>query len=107
MKMLVACGALAVVVSVVVSGQALSGAQSGGPPSFEVASVRPSTPDPMSGMPRLMPVGGRLTVANFPLRLLIRVAYDLQDFQVVGGPSDLLSASSTSRPRPKTALGAP
>ena len=45
----------------------------------------------MGGMPRLIPVGGRLTVANFPLRLLIRVAYDLQEFQVVGGPSDLLS----------------
>jgi uncharacterized protein (TIGR03435 family) len=38
-----------------------------------------------------MPVGGRLTVANLPLRMLIRVAYDVQDLQVVGGPSDLLS----------------
>jgi len=94
MKMPVACGTVAVVLSAVLSGQAPTVAPAGKPPSFEVASVRPSNPnppDPMSGMPRLMPVGGRLTVANVPLRLLIRVAYDVQDFQVVGGPSDLLS----------------
>ncbi len=94
MKLTTASGALAVVMSAVVAGQTPAVAPSGKPPSFEVASVRPSNPnppDPMSGMPRLMPVGGRLTVANFPLRLLIRVAYDVQDFQVVGGPSDLLS----------------
>src|SRR5436190_14615293 len=94
MKMPVACGAVGVVLSVVVSAQAPTVAPAGTPPSFEVASVRPSNPnppDPMSGMPRLMPVGGRLTVANLPLRLLIRVAYDIQDFQIVGGRSDLLS----------------
>jgi len=94
MKMLVACGALAVVTAAVVSGQGPAAAPSVKPLSFEVASVRPSNPnppDPMSGMPRFMPVGGRLTVANVPLRLLIRVAYDVQDFQIVGGPSDLLS----------------
>ena len=33
------------------------------------------------------PVGGRLTGSNLPLRLLIRMAYELQDFQIVGGPS--------------------
>jgi uncharacterized protein (TIGR03435 family) len=94
MKMPVACGALAVVVSAAVSGQVPSGSSPAKPLAFEVASVRPSNPNPsdrMSGMPRLMPVGGRLTVANLPLRVLIRVAYDVQDFQIVGGPSDLLS----------------
>jgi uncharacterized protein (TIGR03435 family) len=94
MKMLVAGGVLAVVLSVVVSGQAPAVAPAGKAPSFEVASVRPSNPnpsDPMGRMPRLMPVGGRLTVANLPLRVLIRVAYDVQDFQIVGGPAELLS----------------
>jgi uncharacterized protein (TIGR03435 family) len=67
------------------------------PPSalaFEVASVKPSDPKPatvLGGMPRILPVGGRLTVANLPLRLLIRLAFEVQDFQVVGGPSDLLA----------------
>ncbi len=63
-------------------------------PTFEVASVKPSNPNPpdvMSGLARMSPRGGRLTVANFPLRLLIRAAYGLQDSQLVGGPSDLLS----------------
>jgi uncharacterized protein (TIGR03435 family) len=64
------------------------------PLAFEVASVKPSDPNPpnlLAGMPRLTPVGGRLTVANLPLRLLIRVAFEVQDFQLVGGPSELLS----------------
>jgi uncharacterized protein (TIGR03435 family) len=94
LKVPVVCGTVAVALSSTVSAQVLDAGPLRTGPSFEVASVRPSNPNPpdaMSGMPRLMPVGGRLTVANFPLRLLIRVAYDVQDFQVVGGPSDLLS----------------
>lgn len=60
-------------------------------PSFEVASVKPSHPNPSSpfgSIPMIMPpVGGRFSATNVPLRLLIRVAYELQDFQIVGGPS--------------------
>jgi uncharacterized protein (TIGR03435 family) len=33
------------------------------------------------------PVGGRFTATNVQLRLLVRVAYGVQDFQIVGGPS--------------------
>ena len=63
----------------------------GGGASFEVVSVKPSNPDPgnpMAAIPMMMPpVGGRLTASNVPLRLLVRMAYEVQDFQIVGGPS--------------------
>jgi len=65
------------------------------PKSFEVASVKPSAPNPgdfMSSIPRVVPGNGRLTVTNLPLRLLIRIAYEVQDFQISGGPSDLLTS---------------
>ena len=54
-------------------------------PSFEVASVKPNK----SGDGRVAignQPGGRFTATNVPLRLLIRVAYKIQDFQVVGAP---------------------
>jgi uncharacterized protein (TIGR03435 family) len=58
------------------------------PQAFEVASVKPSDPNPSSplgAIPMVMPpVGGRLTAKNVPLRILVRLAYELQDFQIVG-----------------------
>jgi uncharacterized protein (TIGR03435 family) len=54
-------------------------------PSFEVASVKPNK----SGDGRIMlgmQPGGRFTATNVPLRALIRQAYQLQDFQIVGAP---------------------
>jgi uncharacterized protein (TIGR03435 family) len=53
---------------------------------FEVASVKPNK----SGDGRVMlslPPTGRLTATNVTLRLLMRPAFDVQDFQMVGGPS--------------------
>ena len=64
---------------------------------FEVASVKPSNPDPnnpLSGvaLPLSLP-GGRFTAANTPLRMLIMMAYELQqEAQLVGGPAALLTA---------------
>jgi bla regulator protein BlaR1 len=55
-------------------------------PTFEVASVKPNH----SGDGRVMfqnQPGGRYTATNVTLRLLIRQAYQLQDFQIIGGPS--------------------
>lgn len=90
---------MVVAVSGVLAGQAPapSSATPAGPAvsqAFEVASVKPSDPSPVSifaSMPRMTTTGGRLTVANLPLRLLIRMAHEIQDFQLVGGPGDLLS----------------
>ena len=60
-------------------------------PAFEVASIKPSSPNPNSplGMiPMVMPsANGRFSATNVPLRLLVRMAYGLQDFQIDGGPS--------------------
>lgn len=54
-------------------------------PAFEVASVRPNKSG--DGMVRLgIEPGGRFTATNVPLRLLIRNAYQVQDFQLVDAP---------------------
>ena len=54
-------------------------------PAFEVASVRPNTSG--DGMIRLgIQPGGRFTATNVPLRVLIRNAYQVQDFQIVDAP---------------------
>ena len=67
--------------------------------AFEVASVKPSNPNPdpsnpLSIIPLMLPQpGGRFTATNTPLRMLLMVACELkQDAQLVGGPPDLLTA---------------
>lgn len=67
-------------------------AQSPAGAGFEVISIKtsdPNAPGPFGGPapPTIMPpVGGRFVALNMPLRQLLRVAYDLPDFQLVGGP---------------------
>jgi len=54
-------------------------------PAFDVASIKPN----VSGEPRVSiqsSPGGRFTAINAPVRALIRHAYQLQDFELVGGP---------------------
>jgi uncharacterized protein (TIGR03435 family) len=67
--------------------------------TFEVASVKPSNPNPDPANPLaqialiLPQPGGRFTATNTPLRMMIMAAYELQqEAQLVGGPSDLLGA---------------
>ena len=67
--------------------------------TFDVASVKPSNPNPdptnpLSQIALMMPQpGGRFTATNTPLRMLVMVAYELQqEAQLVGGPPDLLTA---------------
>jgi uncharacterized protein (TIGR03435 family) len=60
------------------------------PPQFEVASVKPNKSGDGRVMIGVQP-GGRFTATNVPLRLLIRNAYQLQDFQIIGGPDWLTS----------------
>src|SRR6266487_4622992 len=70
--------------------QAQSPAAAAANPSFEVASIKPNK----SGDPRVsigIQPGGRFTATNYPLRFLIRNAYQLQDFQLVGGPDWIAS----------------
>ncbi len=59
-------------------------------PSFEVASIKPNkTGDGRIGI-GIQP-GGRFIATNVPLRELIRFAYQVQPFQIVGGPGWLNS----------------
>jgi uncharacterized protein (TIGR03435 family) len=54
--------------------------------TFEVASVKPNKSGDQRVMLQLPPTG-RFTATNIPLRLLLRQAFDVQDFQIVGGPN--------------------
>jgi uncharacterized protein (TIGR03435 family) len=54
-------------------------------PTFEVASVRPNS-SPDNKMVISAQPGGRFTAINVPAAVLIRSAYRLQEFQLVGGP---------------------
>jgi len=66
--------------------------------SFEVASVKPSNPNPDPSNPlnmialMLPQPGGRFRATNTPVRMLIMAAFELkQDAQLVGGPPALLA----------------
>jgi uncharacterized protein (TIGR03435 family) len=52
---------------------------------FEVASVKPSPRDGQTTF-RLPVAGGQLTATGLPVRELVKFAYALLDFEVVGGP---------------------
>lgn len=51
---------------------------------FEVASVRPTQPGAHGSS--LRAEHGRLTASNCSLRWLIRAAYQVRDYQLIGGP---------------------
>lgn len=76
-SMLLAFAALALASGA--SGQELDG--------FEVASIRPSSAAANEGTSFNVFDGGRVRIANEPVKLLIRVAFQLQNTQIVGGPA--------------------
>jgi bla regulator protein blaR1 len=53
-------------------------------PEFEVASIRPSGPD--SNLKVNFAPGGKLYISGATLRFLIKIAYDIGDDQLAGGP---------------------
>jgi uncharacterized protein (TIGR03435 family) len=58
-------------------------------PVFDVASVKPSNPNPstpLAGASLVLPALGRLTAQNATLRLLVLSAYQKQPFEISGGP---------------------
>ena len=78
--------------------------------AFDVASVKPSNPNPdpanpLSMIALMLPQpGGRFTATNTPLRMLIMAAYELkQDAQLAGGPPALLAAKYDITARTATA----
>ena len=77
------CASTAVVLALAVT----LGAQDA---SFEVASIKPSNPNPtgpLGATPYVLPALGRLTAQNATLRILVMAAYQKQPFQIVGGPT--------------------
>ncbi|HEY4355770.1 MAG TPA: M56 family metallopeptidase [Acidobacteriaceae bacterium] len=58
-------------------------------PEFEVASIRPSGPD--SNLKVNFAPGGKLFITNATLRFLIKIAYDIGDDQLAGGPGWIAS----------------
>ncbi|HEY2015733.1 MAG TPA: M56 family metallopeptidase [Bryobacteraceae bacterium] len=52
-------------------------------PGFEVASIKPSSPD--ANLRVDFAAGGKLHIANATLRFLIKIAYDIGDDQLTGG----------------------
>jgi uncharacterized protein (TIGR03435 family) len=70
-------------------------------PEFEVASIKPSAPD--SNLKVEFAPGGKLFITNATLRFLIKIAYDIGDDQLAGGPGWIASkrfdlAASPDRP---------
>jgi uncharacterized protein (TIGR03435 family) len=57
--------------------------------AFEVASIKPNSSGDGRVMMQMQP--GRFIATNITLRLLIRNAYQLQDFQITGGPGWMAS----------------
>lgn len=83
---------VAILAAVGVAGTAATQAQSTPAPKFEVASVKTNRSGEPLRMGPAQQQGGRVYAVNQPLRLLIRVAYGLEDNQVSGGPSWIESA---------------
>jgi bla regulator protein blaR1 len=82
-----ACGTFAI--AAFMPGQVLD-AQAPVSATFEVASVKPNKAGDGRIMIGLQP-GGRYTATNVPLRLLLRQAFNVQEFQIVGGPDWITS----------------
>jgi len=97
-KLLLATAGIATIATPIVIGtlgaplvRAQSSAGSAGGPAFEAASVKPNKADD-PGRRILAPrPGGRFTATNVMAAELIRFAYDLPAFQVIGGPNWLNS----------------
>ncbi len=54
-------------------------------PSFDVASVKLSSPDE-HGIGMFVRTGGKITATNYTLSMLIYAAYGVEEFQILNGP---------------------
>jgi uncharacterized protein (TIGR03435 family) len=72
-------------------------------PEFEVASIKPSPPDSKLGVD--FAAGGKLYITNATLRFLIKIAYDIGDDQLAGGPAWVGSKRFDLAATPEKSLG--
>src|SRR5215813_15633358 len=70
---------------------------------FEVASIKRSEPGNLRGATFEFLPGGGLRIANGTLRAILETAYDVREFQILGGPGwvhseryDILARSADS-----------
>lgn len=88
MNVSTACQPVMLALGIIAAGAAIVSLRAQVPdaPAFEVASIKRNVSGDQ-GSSRNVGVGGRLVFNNFPLRQLITAAYDIQSFQLIGGPS--------------------
>jgi uncharacterized protein (TIGR03435 family) len=72
-------------------------------PQFEVASIKLSAPD--SNLRVDFAAGGKLFISNATLRFLIKIAYDIGDDQLAGGPAWVGSKRFDLAATPEMPLG--
>jgi uncharacterized protein (TIGR03435 family) len=84
-RLILTAAACAAFVTPAFLAEAFLRAQAPAGAAFEVASVKPNKTGDGRVMLGMQP-GGRFTATNVPLRLLLRQAFNVQDFQIVGGP---------------------
>jgi len=77
----------------------------GQPSTFEVATIKPSSPD-AQGSSMTAGAGGVVTVTNATLKMLLTTAYDVRDFQISGGPGWITSGRFDIVGRPERTAGA-
>ncbi len=61
--------------------------QTGAAPAFAVSAIKASGPASGNGMSIKFLPGGRFAARNVTLRVLVKIAYDLDDDQLSGGPA--------------------
>ncbi len=69
---------------IAVRGSAQSTVPAARLPAFDAASIKPSATD--TPLKVDFAAGGRLTITHATLRFLIKIAYDVSDQQILGGP---------------------
>src|SRR6185437_4631019 len=72
-------------------------------PAFEIASIKASAPD--SSLRVDFAAGGKLYITNATLRFLIKLAYDIGDDQLMGGPGWIGSKRYDLAATPERPLG--
>ena len=71
-------------------------------PTFAVSSVRPSGPDSPYRTVKFLP-GGHFVAQGVTLRVLTKIAYDLNDDQLSGGPTSVSTLKRSRTPRQQSA----
>jgi bla regulator protein blaR1 len=72
-------------------------------PKFEIATIKPS--DPQTRLSVLFAPGGRLVINHATVRFLIKIAYDVGDDQITGGPTWVNSKRFDVEAKPEVPFG--